>query len=345
MSERKAINKYYPPDYDPSLVPKKVKNVNQVQKVRLMAPFSMRCTKCNEYIAARRKFNARKEVTKEKYMDFKIIRFHITCPRCNSTMTFKTDPKSAGFLPESGCVRNYESTATKINNAKEHETEEEILERLEREEKENASFQLLREKRKKNPFWQKKESLKDGEGDLMENLEKKLTQQQKQQEINEHLEYLQAKNSEVARSGGSEKMAHEAREAINKEIAELKQLQQQVEEEEDEEESRRAFKKFKAAKGQESDRSASPPDGATDGEKDVTSIGVATPSTTSKVVSTPLLKVASTISIKKRPHKSETTAKNSSAKATTVSTEAAPRPTAEIGIPALIGGYSSEEEE
>lgn len=343
MSERKAINKYYPPDYDPSLVPKKAKNVNQVQKVRLMAPFSMRCTKCNEYIAARRKFNARKEVTKEKYMDFKIIRFHITCPRCNSTITFKTDPKSAGFLPESGCVRNYESTAVKINNAKEHETEEEILDRLEREEKENASFQLLREKRKKNPFWQKKESLKDGEGDLMENLEKKLTQQQKQQEINDHLEYLQAKSAEVAKSGGTEKVAHEAHEAINKEIAELKQLQQQVEDEEDEEESRRAFKRFKAAIRQEELEGL---DVQSEEEKMVVAASVVTAETTPKIASAPFLKVASTISIKKRPSRPETTAKNDGfVDEQTVPGKPASHSSAQNSIPALLGGYSSDEEE
>ena len=101
MSERKAINKWYPPDYDPSKIPKRAKkNANQPIKIRMMAPYSMRCLKCDEYIGARRSFNARKEITNEKYLNIKIIRFYITCPGCNNTITFKTDPKNAGYTPK-----------------------------------------------------------------------------------------------------------------------------------------------------------------------------------------------------------------------------------------------------
>ncbi|KAI5953110.1 cwf16 [Candida jiufengensis] len=187
MSERKAINKYYPPDYDPSKVvrQKKNKNVNQTIKIRMMAPYSMRCLKCNEYIAERRSFNARKETTDEKYLNIKIIRFYITCPGCNNTISFKTNPAEAGYTPEEGAVRNFEPSKKK---RKQEETDDELLKRLENEDIEDKKFQLLQKKRQKNPFWKEQD---DSKGDVMEKFEKRLIEQQKQQQINEELEAIQ----------------------------------------------------------------------------------------------------------------------------------------------------------
>lgn len=180
MSERKAINKWYPPDYDPSKIPKRAKkNANQPIKIRMMAPYSMRCLKCDEYIGARRSFNARKEITNEKYLNIKIIRFYITCPGCNNTITFKTDPKNAGYTPEEGAVRNYEK-------AKPTETEDDILARLQKEEEEDQKYHLLQAKRKKNPFW--------NEQTLgMENLEQRLKEQHHHQKLDQQLEAIQAR--------------------------------------------------------------------------------------------------------------------------------------------------------
>lgn len=209
MSERKAINKWYPPDWDPSKAPKQKKKSNpNAEKVRLMLPFSMKCLLCNEYIAARRKFNARKEVTQEKYMGIKIIKFHIKCPRCNNGIVFKTDPKLAGFAPVEGGARNYEklTTETKI---KPLETEEEIFARLEREDQENLKFQEQRDKRKNNPFWQAQN--KNTDKDAMSNLEDKLLEQQKEQEIHDHLAYLQAKAQKLQQFGGSDAVTNALR--------------------------------------------------------------------------------------------------------------------------------------
>ena len=50
MSERKVLNKYYPPDFDPSKVPKSKVKRNATFEIRLMAPCNMRCTTCGEYI-------------------------------------------------------------------------------------------------------------------------------------------------------------------------------------------------------------------------------------------------------------------------------------------------------
>ncbi|KAI5967249.1 cwf16 [Candida margitis] len=184
MSERKAINKYYPPDYDPSKVVKKKKNPNQTIKIRMMAPYSMRCLRCNEYIAERRSFNARKEVTPERYLNIKIVRFYITCPGCNNTITFKTNPAEAGYTPEEGAVRNFEPSKKK----RKQESEDDLLKRLQSEEEEDKKYQLLMKKRKNNPFW--KESDETG-GDVMEKFEKRLIEQQRQQELTAELEAIQ----------------------------------------------------------------------------------------------------------------------------------------------------------
>ncbi|KAK6339298.1 hypothetical protein TWF718_008719 [Orbilia javanica] len=146
MSERKVLTKWYPPDFDPSKI-KRSKAPKQAgpksQTVRLMAPFSMRCTSCGEYIYKGRKFNARKEHTDEKYYAISIYRFYIRCTRCSSEVVFKTDPKNMDYECEKGAVRNFEPWR---DQKAIEETEEERLNRLEEqiqvEEDENAMARL-----------------------------------------------------------------------------------------------------------------------------------------------------------------------------------------------------------
>ncbi|KAF2839976.1 DUF572-domain-containing protein [Patellaria atrata CBS 101060] len=101
MSERKVLNKYYPPDFDPLSVPRQRRSTTnqKLQTVRLDTPFPM--------------FNSRKEITDQKYLTIPIYRFYIRYTRCSSSITFKTDPK---------------------NRDHECESEEETLGRLKREE-------------------------------------------------------------------------------------------------------------------------------------------------------------------------------------------------------------------
>ncbi|KAJ8589732.1 DUF572-domain-containing protein [Rhizopogon salebrosus TDB-379] len=109
MSERKVLNKYFPPDFDPSLIPRRRGPKNSQQVVRLMAPFSMRCNTCGEYIYKGKKFNARKEtVDGEDYYGIKIFRFYIKCTLCSAEITFKTDPKNTDYTAEHGASRNFE---------------------------------------------------------------------------------------------------------------------------------------------------------------------------------------------------------------------------------------------
>lgn len=147
MSERKVLSKYYPPDFDPSQLTKKKgpKQVGpKVQTVRLMAPFSMKCTSCGEYIYKGRKFNARKETPEnEKYLGIQIFRFYIRCTRCSSEITFKTDPKNQDYTCERGAKRNTEPWR-KVED--QNETDEQRLDRLEKEDEERNAMEELEAK-------------------------------------------------------------------------------------------------------------------------------------------------------------------------------------------------------
>ncbi|KAJ3408698.1 hypothetical protein CcCBS67573_g00020 [Chytriomyces confervae] len=109
MSERKVLNKYFPPDFDPAKIPRRKMAADAQHKVRLMAPFSMRCSTCGDYVYKGKKFNARKEkVEGEHYLGIQIFRFYIRCPKCSAEITFKTDPQNTDYVCEHGAQRNFE---------------------------------------------------------------------------------------------------------------------------------------------------------------------------------------------------------------------------------------------
>ncbi|GAA95152.1 uncharacterized protein L969DRAFT_51644 [Mixia osmundae IAM 14324] len=139
MSERKVLNKYYPPDFDPAAIQRRRGLGPRQQVVRLMAPFSMRCNSCGEYIYKGKKFNARKEDSKETYYSIKIYRFYIKCTRCSAEITFKTDPKNTDYQAEHGASRNFEPWR--------EETDTEPIDKLARlEEEENNPMAELENK-------------------------------------------------------------------------------------------------------------------------------------------------------------------------------------------------------
>lgn len=130
MSERKVSNKYYPPDYDPSKIPR-IKRKNKQSDVRIMAPFNMRCSTCGEYIANATKFNAKKETIEDQtYNNLMIFRFYIRCPRCLGTIIFRTDPKEQGYEVESGATENFRALKLAEREAREEAEAEEEEEKI-----------------------------------------------------------------------------------------------------------------------------------------------------------------------------------------------------------------------
>ncbi|KAF5285010.1 hypothetical protein FQR65_LT02322 [Abscondita terminalis] len=144
MSERKVLNKYYPPDFDPSKIPRMKLPKNRQYTVRLMAPFNMRCKTCGEYIYKGKKFNARKEdVENEDYLGIRIYRFYIKCTRCLQEISFKTDPRNTDYEIEAGATRNF--MALKLAEEQAIREEEE-----EKEEEQNNPMKLLENRTKQS---------------------------------------------------------------------------------------------------------------------------------------------------------------------------------------------------
>ncbi|CAF0923126.1 unnamed protein product [Rotaria sp. Silwood1] len=125
MSERKVLNKYYPPDFDPSKLPRAKRSKNRQCTIRLMGSCNMRCETCGEYIYKGKKFNARKEdVMGETYLGIQTYRFYIKCTKCLREITFKTDPANGDYELEHGGIRNFESIRLAEKQAKEEAAKE-----------------------------------------------------------------------------------------------------------------------------------------------------------------------------------------------------------------------------
>jgi len=125
-----VLNKYYPPDFDPSKIPKAKRPKNDQVKVRMMLPMSIRCNTCGEYLYRGKKFNSRKEtVTGEEYLGIRIFRFYIKCTRCSAELTIKTDPRNSDYECEFGASRNFEpwrETQKVLDDAKDKRDKEEM---------------------------------------------------------------------------------------------------------------------------------------------------------------------------------------------------------------------------
>lgn len=133
MSERKVLNRYFPPDFDPKKLedskkifkkPKQNRRGGGYRKkkllnIRMLYPFTIRCNGCEIYHYVGTKFNSKVEkVQSESYLGIPIWRFYGRCTQCGNIIVFKTDPKSGDYILESGAKRNFNASNKEVINEK-----------------------------------------------------------------------------------------------------------------------------------------------------------------------------------------------------------------------------------
>lgn len=74
--------------------------------VRLVAPFSMRCLSCHQFLYKGTKFNARKINTGQKYLNIPIVQLSFKCLSCSAGIILHTDPKNGDYTIAKGADRN-----------------------------------------------------------------------------------------------------------------------------------------------------------------------------------------------------------------------------------------------
>uniref|UniRef100_A0A915EJZ6 Splicing factor YJU2 n=1 Tax=Ditylenchus dipsaci TaxID=166011 RepID=A0A915EJZ6_9BILA len=111
-TERKVFQKYYPPDFDPSKIPKA-----KGQR--------------NRQFIQRKKFNMRRETAEgESYLGMKIFRFYFRCPNCLAEITFKTDIENVDYKAEHGATRLFDAFKFYQEQERDKEHEEERRKRM-----------------------------------------------------------------------------------------------------------------------------------------------------------------------------------------------------------------------
>ncbi|CAO1630833.1 unnamed protein product [Jaminaea pallidilutea] len=230
MADRKALLHYYPPDFDPSKIKRVKRPADRQQVVRLMAPYSMRCKSCGEFIPKGRKFNARKEDSQERYYKIKIFRFYIKCTRCSAEFTFKTDPKRADYEPEHGHTRNYEPWRENIIES------EDPMERFAEEER-------LKELEASGQSGSARQMLEDESADPMALLEARQAEAKREMDVEDALQDLRTRNARIDRVDAGDVMERLAQRRAAKDRIDPEAEERQRAEEEDEALVRQYFSK------------------------------------------------------------------------------------------------------
>lgn len=130
MAERKATNKYYPPDWDPSkgsankrtgshhLRDRARKLDKGILIVRFEMPFNIWCSGCKNHIAMGVRYNAEKSKV-GNYYTTPIYLFKMKCHLCDNHFEIQTDPAKFDYAILSG--------ATKRTHPTETDTEDQIV--------------------------------------------------------------------------------------------------------------------------------------------------------------------------------------------------------------------------
>lgn len=109
MGERRPQNRYIPMNFNSELLQRRGRGRDRLINVRNMLPMTIRCNTCSNYHYIGTKFTMRMEICNdEMYLGIKVFRFYYRCTHCCNQITFKTDPKNAEYVVETGGTRNYD---------------------------------------------------------------------------------------------------------------------------------------------------------------------------------------------------------------------------------------------
>ncbi|KAK3750522.1 hypothetical protein QZH41_006271 [Actinostola sp. cb2023] len=126
MAERKAVNKYYPPDWTPSKgslnkylgqhpLRERAKKLDQgILVIRFELPYNIWCGGCDAHVGMGVRYNAEKKKV-GNYYSTPIYRFRMKCHLCDNYFEIETDPKNCDYNCVSGARRKnerWEASAT-----------------------------------------------------------------------------------------------------------------------------------------------------------------------------------------------------------------------------------------
>lgn len=124
MAERRAANKYYPPDWDPSKgsintfvgqhpLRARAKKLDQgILVIRFELPFNAWCLSCDNHIGMGVRYNAEKKRI-GNYLSSPIFSFSMKCHLCSGKIEIHTDPQNAEYKIIEGLRKREESFSAK----------------------------------------------------------------------------------------------------------------------------------------------------------------------------------------------------------------------------------------
>ncbi|KAF9426081.1 hypothetical protein BGZ94_006958 [Podila epigama] len=137
MADRKATNKYYPPDWDPSKgsinsyggqhpLRERARKLDQgILIVRFELPYNIWCNGCNNPIGMGVRYNAEKKKI-GNYYSTPILSFRMKCHLCDNWFEIHTNPKDATYDIASGARKKVEDFTAEDNETIEIDTPEEF---------------------------------------------------------------------------------------------------------------------------------------------------------------------------------------------------------------------------
>uniref|UniRef100_A0A3B4CNG6 Probable splicing factor YJU2B n=1 Tax=Pygocentrus nattereri TaxID=42514 RepID=A0A3B4CNG6_PYGNA len=120
MGERKGVNKYYPPDFDPAKhgsingywnthpLRERARKLSQgILIIRFEMPYNIWCDGCKNHIGMGVRYNAEKKKV-GNYYTTPIYRFRMKCHLCVNHIEMQTDPATCDYVIVSGARRKEE---------------------------------------------------------------------------------------------------------------------------------------------------------------------------------------------------------------------------------------------